>query len=125
MIVDCPHCTVSRRSLLRGGLGTAVTLALGSRSDGTEAQGIDPVVEPIAHGQLDYSEFVDGPAEVYTYRITLPPGAVIPWHTHPGPVFGVINAGELTVYQDQQGCSTTYGAGAAVFVPRGMTHEEH
>jgi quercetin dioxygenase-like cupin family protein len=125
VIVDCPHCTVSRRGLLRGALGTAVTLALGSRIGQAEAQGIEPVVEPLAHGHMDFSDFVDGPAEVYTYRITLPPGAIIPWHTHPGPVFGVINAGELTIYQDLVGCATTYGAGAAVFVPLGMTHEEH
>src|SRR5438094_9042772 len=96
MIVDCPHCAISRRSLLRGALGTALTLGTGARVGQVEAQGIEPVVEPLAHGHADFSELVDGPAEVYTYRITLPPGAVIPWHTQPGPVFGLMNAGELT-----------------------------
>ena len=125
MIVDCPHCAISRRSLLRGALGTALTVALGSRASAAQAQGQAPVVEELAHGHAEFSDFVNGPAEVYTYRVTLPTGAVIPWHTHPGPVFAVINSGELSVYRDEVGCAATYGEGAAVFVPLGMTHEEH
>jgi quercetin dioxygenase-like cupin family protein len=100
-------------------------LSLGSRVGRAAAQTPEPSVELLAHGRADFSELIGGPAEIYTSKIILPVGAVIPWHTHPGPVFGVINAGALTVYEDAAGCATTYEAGAAVFVPLGMTHEEH
>jgi quercetin dioxygenase-like cupin family protein len=79
----------------------------------------------LAKGSVDYSEFVDGPADFYTLKLTFAPGSHIPWHTHPGPVWGIINSGTLTAYYDTLGCQTDFPTGTAVYVPRGLTHEEH
>ena len=52
-------------------------------------------------------------SNIVTTRVTVQPGAQIPWHTHPGPVFVTIAQGELT-YISSEGCtSTRYPAGSA------------
>jgi quercetin dioxygenase-like cupin family protein len=111
-------CGTSRRAFILGTL--SMVLVAGS----ARAQTPEPVIEPLGRGRTDHLDLVGGPAEIITVKITLPPGAVIAWHTHPGPVFGIVNAGELTVYQ-ADGCTTAFGRGAAVFVEPGVTHEEH
>ena len=60
-------------------------------------------------------------SNVVTTRVTVQPGAQIPWHTHPGPVFVTIAQGELT-YISSVGCSSRrYSAGTA-FVDPGHGH---
>ncbi len=87
------------------------------------AQGEGITSEVLGQGHADYAEALDGPADVVTARVTLAPGASLDWHTHPGPVTGVITKGTLTVHQ-ADGCTAVYPAGAAVFVPRDFTHFE-
>lgn len=83
-----------------------------------------PTVEEVARGRTDFHEAFGGPAELITLRVTLPPGGVIPWHLHPGPVQAVIISGDLTIYQSD-GCTAQYHAGDATFLPAGTVHEEH
>ncbi len=87
------------------------------------AQGQGVSAQVLARGRADYAEALDGPADVITAQVTFEPGAMIEWHTHPGPVTAVINAGELSIYQTD-GCKTSYRAGEAAFVPRGTVHFE-
>src|SRR3712207_723895 len=39
---------------------------------------------------------VKDPSRILTTKVTVQPGAQIPWHTHHGPVFVTIAEGELT-----------------------------
>jgi quercetin dioxygenase-like cupin family protein len=67
----------------------------------------------IGRGQLDYSEVVGGPAEIYVGWIHMDPGSSYGgWHVHPGPVWVIVTGGSLTVY-GPNGCPTVYPAGAA------------
>jgi quercetin dioxygenase-like cupin family protein len=61
------------------------------------------------------------PSNIVTTKVTVQPGAQIPWHTHSGPVFVTIAAGELT-YVSSDGCgSRRYPTGTA-FVDPGHGH---
>jgi quercetin dioxygenase-like cupin family protein len=83
-----------------------------------------PTVEELARGRTDFHAAIGGPAELITLRVTLPPGGVIPWHLHPGPVQAVLLSGDLTILQSD-GCTAQYHAGDAAFLPAGTVHEEH
>lgn len=57
--------------------------------------------------------------EVSVQHIRLVPNQPIPWHTHPGPVFVLVERGAF-IYEDAQGsnCSqTTYEAGTGFVDP--------
>jgi quercetin dioxygenase-like cupin family protein len=126
-MADCPVCMTRRGFVTRAfatvlGLGvTAQLLDAGT----VRAQVPGLVSDQLAKGYADYSEFVDGPADFLTRKLTFAPGTFIPWHTHPGPVWGIVNSGTLTAHYDLQGCVTEFGTGGAIYVPRGLTHEEH
>jgi quercetin dioxygenase-like cupin family protein len=113
----CGYC-LSRRAFVLGTLGAAV--AAGTAG----AQAPELASEEIARGHLEYADAIGGPAELITLKLTFPPGTVIPWHLHPGTVEGIITAGTLTMYL-ADGCTASYGPGAAVIVPAGAVHEEH
>jgi hypothetical protein len=67
----------------------------------------------IGRGQMEYSDAVGGPADVYVGWIHMEPGSSYGgWHLHPGPVWVIVTAGALTVY-GPDGCPTLYPAGAA------------
>jgi hypothetical protein len=65
-------------------------------------------------------------AEVTVQHIRLAPNQPIPWHTHPGPVFVLIERGAFT-YEYAQGSKcirTTYGASTGFVDPGfGNTHQ--
>lgn len=65
-------------------------------------------------------------AEVTVQHIRLNPGQPIPWHTHPGPVFVLIERGAFT-YEYAQGSacvSTTYAEGQGFVDPGfGQVHQ--
>jgi hypothetical protein len=98
---------------------------------------VDPAAVPVgflaAHnrvGEVPVSAFAraaaaDG-AEVTVQHIRLAPNQAIPWHTHPGPVFVLIERGAFT-YEYAQGSKcirTTYEANTG-FVDAGFgeTHQ--
>jgi quercetin dioxygenase-like cupin family protein len=61
------------------------------------------------------------PSNIVTTKVTVQPGAQIPWHTHHGPVFVTIVKGELT-YVSSEGCTSwRYPAGNA-FIDPGHGH---
>jgi quercetin dioxygenase-like cupin family protein len=64
---------------------------------------------------------VSNPSRIVTTRVTVQPGAQIPWHTHPGPVFVTIAEGELTYVSSDHCNSRRYTAGNA-FVDPGHGH---
>lgn len=62
--------------------------------------------------------------EISLYRGTLPPGIVVPLHSHPEPEIFYVLEGSLEVYQEggaQQGWSITH-AGYAIAVPPNRKH---
>jgi quercetin dioxygenase-like cupin family protein len=60
-------------------------------------------------------------SRVVTTRVTVEPGAQIPWHTHYGPVFVTIAEGELTYGGSEDCVGRRYAAGTA-FVDPGHGH---
>jgi quercetin dioxygenase-like cupin family protein len=44
-----------------------------------------------------YREYPRGQPELVLERVILPPGAALPWHTHPAPAIGYVLSGALTV----------------------------
>jgi quercetin dioxygenase-like cupin family protein len=115
-VTSC-DCMISRRAIVLGALGLGV---LAGTAHGQMTEG---AMEILGQGRTDFADAVGGPAELVMFKIILPPGDVIPWHTHLGPVFAVVNSGEITMYQ-RDGCKTAYGPGAAIFIATGTTHEE-
>jgi quercetin dioxygenase-like cupin family protein len=61
------------------------------------------------------------PSRTVTIKVTVQPGGVIDWHTHPGPVFVTIAAGELTYVAAHDCVERPYPAGTA-FVDPGHGH---
>ncbi|HEY6682453.1 MAG TPA: cupin domain-containing protein [Propionibacteriaceae bacterium] len=60
-------------------------------------------------------------SHVVTQKVTVQPGAQIPWHTHHGPVFVTIAEGELTYVGSEDCTGRRYPAGTA-FVDPGHGH---
>jgi quercetin dioxygenase-like cupin family protein len=60
-------------------------------------------------------------SRIVTTRVTVQPGAQIPWHTHHGPVFVTIAQGELTYVSSDDCVGRRYSAGNA-FVDPGHGH---
>jgi quercetin dioxygenase-like cupin family protein len=60
-------------------------------------------------------------SHVVTQKVTVQPGAQIPWHTHHGPVFVTIAEGELTYVGSEDCVGRRYPAGTA-FVDPGHGH---
>ncbi len=94
----------------------ADTLVRGAVTDNVTAtltvthEGMDPIVVDIA----DLSH-------IAVARITIQPGAQVPWHTHDGPVLVTVTHGEL-IYVVADSCEErSYPAGTA-FVDAGVIH---
>ena len=63
-------------------------------------------------------------SDLIIQRLVTPPGPG-GWHTHPGPSFGIVEAGEvrITRYSDKTGCvATTYRAGDAYYEVANEVH---
>ncbi|HEY7063055.1 MAG TPA: cupin domain-containing protein [Chloroflexota bacterium] len=111
-------CALTRRAFVLGTVGAALVAGRAG------AQTAEVAAEVLGRGRTDYAEELGGPAELITLKLTFPPGSMLPWHLHPGPVYGIVNSGELTVYQSD-GCKAVYGPGSVVIIPRDTVHEEH
>ena len=71
----------------------AVEMIGSERTKFTDDVAIDIRLQP--EGRAEQSLKLDEPSRVAVARITIQPGAVFPWHTHPGPVFAGVDEGEL------------------------------
>lgn len=112
-MVATAHWLLSRRVSARTLAVLAVLMTLVLSTDVAQAQFDGVYQDVIGRGRLEYSEAVGGPADVYVGWILMDPGSTYGgWHTHPGPVWVVINGGELALY-GPDGCRTLYSAGAA------------
>ena len=72
--------------------------------------------EPLGEGVLPSGKFVQD------LRLTIYPGESVPWHYHPGPIYGVIVSGSLT---EEKGCgrpANTITAGSAFTERTGVIH---
>lgn len=118
-------------------LGLATAVASGGVALAGHVATQDPATVPVgflaAHNRvadvpvsaLARAAAADG-AEVTVQHIRLAPNQPIPWHTHPGPVFVLIERGAFT-YEHPQGSkclSTTYRAGQGFVDPGfGQAHQ--
>ena len=102
------------------GLGVPVGIAVATPGSGIVAA---PV---IARATVDADNFKlklrasSNPADAAIQQVTIAPGGVTGWHTHPGPAVVLVKSGEFTLYQaDDPSCTgRTYGAGES-FVDAG------
>jgi quercetin dioxygenase-like cupin family protein len=79
-------------------------------------------IEPIGQGEAAFADAVGGPTDVALARVTLAPGSTSGWHSHPGPGWVVVTAGEVTVYYADR-CQEVYSAGSAFGEDPWVIHE--
>jgi quercetin dioxygenase-like cupin family protein len=60
-----------------------------------------------------YGPYDQGEPEIMVTRITLEPGAKLPWHIHPHPNAVYIVSGQITI-EDREGRKETFSAGEVV-----------
>lgn len=97
------------------GLTAAAALAsslVGSPAVATTGQGASSVI--VAQGTTGETVHVqaNGSTRMVFQRVTIQPGGFTGWHTHPGPLLVVVEAGTLTHFDRHCGVMT-YTAGQA------------
>lgn len=113
---------MSRRLL---GLLVTVFLASGAAVAGATApSGVSRTDHARATISAPTSATGTGESEVAGQMVTVPPGGVIPWHSHPGANFVAVKSGSLTVYVGgAEACTTSnYAAAQGYLEHAGMVH---
>jgi quercetin dioxygenase-like cupin family protein len=101
---------VSLKTIISSALLT--TLVGGLSSSATAA----PLFEPFGEGVLPSGKYVEN------FRFTIHHGETVPWHYHPGKIYGVIVSGTLT---EDKGCGqpvSTITSGSAFSETAGAIH---
>ncbi len=62
------------------------------------------------------------PTDFHIHVITVEPGASSGWHTHPGPEYSILKAGEVVLERAPDCQPFTYKAGQGFFIPGGTPH---
>ena len=57
--------------------------------------------------------------------VTVEPGANTGWHTHPGPEYSIVKAGEIVLERAPDCQPITFKAGQGFFIPAGTPHLAH
>jgi quercetin dioxygenase-like cupin family protein len=65
------------------------------------------------------------PSDFHIQDVTLDPGASSGWHTHPGPEYSIVKAGEVVLQRAADCDPATVKAGEGVFIPGGTPHIAH
>ena len=65
------------------------------------------------------------PTDFYIQVVTLDPGASSGWHTHPGPEYSILKAGEIVMERAPACQPLTLKAGQGFFIPGGTPHMAH
>lgn len=92
--------------------GEITTTAIGPRSQFTDD--VTALIPFRFDGQDGQVITLEDASRIATLEITIPPGAVYPWHTHPGPVLINVAEGEF-VYRLAEDCvDREYQAGEAL-----------
>lgn len=83
------------------------------------------ITGPFTRPQAWTTTAVSGePTDVEAAQLTIAPGGTSGWHAHPAPVFVIVTAGELTVYDEEEiPCKpTVYPAGTGFVETAGSVH---
>jgi len=62
------------------------------------------------------------PTDFHIQVVTVEPGATSGWHTHPGPEYSIVKAGELVLERSPACQPFTFEAGQGFFIPAGTPH---
>jgi quercetin dioxygenase-like cupin family protein len=65
------------------------------------------------------------PSDFHIQQLTIAPGANSGWHTHPGPEYSVVTAGEVILERAPACEPITVKAGQGFFTPGGVAHIAH
>jgi len=65
------------------------------------------------------------PTDFHIQQLTIDPGGNSGWHTHPGPEYSVVKAGEVVLERSPACAPITVKAGEGFFNPGGMPHIAH
>ena len=96
--------------------------------------GVTAAVATPPSGKIDRNELVTGkitdsiaiertePSDVHIQIVTFEPGSNTGWHTHPGPEYAVVKAGEIRLQRALDCRIVTVKAGQGVFIPGGTPH---
>lgn len=123
-----------KRLMLVAGLAVLAVMGGSSAVIASHTPQIDPATAPtgffVAHNYIADVEIsaiaraaASNGADVFVQHLRFGPNQAFPWHTHPGPVFGMVVSGSLT-YQDMaaNACrDRTYTAGRG-FLDPGFGH---
>jgi len=94
------------------------TLVRGNFTDGAAA-----TLRLTYEGFDEVSMDLETLSHIAVARITVQPGAMFPWHTHPGPVLVSVTQGELVYVRADDCVERPYAAGSAFVDPgRGNVH---
>ncbi len=114
--MDHPERTVpARRTMFGRMLGWSGFIALATVCASAYSATAATFV-PLGVGALPSGELVE------SFQFTLGPGESVPWHFHPGPLYGIIVSGTLT---EDEGCGNNlnvFKAGSAFSETAGRVH---
>lgn len=80
-------------------------------------------VRSYPHGPGDFKAEAKAPTDIVVRRHAYAPGSSTGWHTHPGPVFVTVVAGEVTFYEyDDPTCTPVVVKAGEGYVDTGRGH---
>jgi quercetin dioxygenase-like cupin family protein len=65
------------------------------------------------------------PTDFHIHVVTIEPGANSGWHTHPGPEYSILKAGEVILERAPACQPFTFKGGQGWFIPAGTPHMAH
>jgi quercetin dioxygenase-like cupin family protein len=98
-----------------------ITAAVATPATGTASRNelaVGRVTDKIDIQRSDASDF-------RIYNVILDPGASTGWHTHPGPEYSIVKAGEVVLQRSPACAPVTVKAGEGTFIPAGTAHVAH
>lgn len=126
--------TISTIAGILSALGTGVALAVAAYA----ADSVEPITaRPLSSTRAMFTDDVgmeirlqqkgrdqdvitlDDPSRVMVVEFIIQPGAVFPWHTHPGPVLAGLDQGELIYIYADDCVERPYSAGTMFIDPGG------
>ena len=99
--------------------------------------GVTAAVATPPKGNVSRNELINGkisdaldvkradPSDFHIQDVTFDPGSSTGWHTHPGPEFAIVKAGELVLERAPACQPITLKAGEGAFIPAGTPHLAH
>lgn len=99
--------------------------------------GVAAAVATPPSGKISRNELVTGnitdpitiersePSDAQIYVVSFEPASDTGWHTHPGPEYAMVKAGEIVLQRAPDCKKITVKAGQGVFIPGGTPHVAH